>query len=410
MNPSIQPAIQSTRTNSLYLTVLADLCALPHRGVGTAGERQALEILERHLKSLGADTERQPFRTQKTYLTTLNWILGSIVVGLLLVPYWGLGAALLVLAGAISGWLYFDWRLSPALLLPPQVSAANLLGRQNSQGAKKRLILMAHFDTAPISAFYRPALVRRFKSALLTALVLMALATFVAVMTVFVQSPVIDTLRYLLALYFVGQGIIAWADFLRFGYSNGASDNATGVATALGVFERLARSPIPGWEIDALLTSAEEVGMIGARAFYEARKTELRSDVYVLNFDTVAAAHLRLFTRTGILSSIRYQNPLLEAAKAAASSDPRFSTVQSAEWTTGDFDTACFARGGVPCLTIGSLDESGGMPHLHRPEDTLGNVDTSHVEQAINFAEETIRRLAALEPHQTNQPGLPKPT
>lgn len=162
MNLSVEPTMESGATKPPYLAVLADLCALPHRGAGTAGERQALEILERHLKSLGASTERQPFRTQKTYLTTLNWILGSIVAGLLLVPYLSFGAALLVLAGAFSGWLFFDWRLSPALLLPPQVGAANLLGRLHSQGAKHRLILMAHFDTAPISAFYRPALIRRF--------------------------------------------------------------------------------------------------------------------------------------------------------------------------------------------------------------------------------------------------------
>ena len=223
----------------------------------------------------------------------------------------------------------------------------------------------------------------------------MALASLLVVLAVFVRSTALDALRYLLALYFVGQGIIAWGDFLRFGYSNGASDNATGVATACGVFERLARSPISGWQIDVLLTSAEEVGMIGARSFYEDHKAELGSDVYVLNFDTLTAGNLRLFTRTGILSSICYQNPLVEAARGVASSNPRFSPVQSAEWTTGDFDTACFARGGVPSLTIGSLDESGGMPHIHRPEDTLANVDTTLAEQAVAFAEATVRRLAA---------------
>ena len=397
MNPSVQPAIQSTGTKPRYLAVLADLCALPHRGAATAGERQALEILEHHLKSLGANTERQPFRTQKTYLTTLGWILGCIITGLLLVPYWGLWAALVTIAGAVSGWLFFDWRLSPASLLPPRVWSANLLGKVSSDAAKFRLILMAHFDTAPISALYRSALIRRFKSSLLTTLALMVLASLLVVLAVFVRSTALDALRYLLALYFVAQGVIASVDFLRFGYTNGAADNGTGVATAIGVFERLVHTSIPGWQMDVLLTSGEEVGMIGARAFYETHKAELGPNVYVLNFDDVVAGHLRLFARTGILSSIRYQNPLLEAAKAAASSDPCFSTVQSAEWTTGDFDTACFARGGVPCLTIGSLDESGGMPHLYRPEDTLGNVDTSQVEQAIAFGEATVRKLAASE-------------
>jgi len=389
--------METSATKPAYLAVMAGLCALPHRGVGTSEERQALALLERHLKSLGANTERQPFRTQKTYLTTLNWILGSIVVGLLLVPDLGFWAVLLVVTGTISGWLFFDWRLSPALLLPPQVWAANLRGWLKSQEAKKRLILMAHFDTAPISVFYRPALVRRFKSSLLTALILMVLGSLLVILATFVRSTATDVFRYLLALYFTGQGIIAWADFLRFGYSNGASDNATGVAAALGVFERLAKNPIPGWEIDVLLTSAEEVGMVGARAFYEAHKTELGSNVFVLNFDTLTAGQLRLFTRTGMLSIIRYQNSLVESAKQVASTDPRFSTVRTAEWATGDFDSACFARGGVPSLTIGSLSQSGCMPYIHRPEDTLANLDTSLIEQAVTFAEATVRRLASSE-------------
>jgi hypothetical protein len=353
--------------------------------------------LERHLQSIGARTERQPFRTQKTYLTTVAWFLGCIIFGLLLVPDWGLWAALVTIAGTVSGWLFFDWRLSPAMLMPPRVWSANLVGTLSGSPAERRLILMAHFDTAPISALYRPALIRRFKSSLLTALVLMALAPILAVLAVFVRSPALDIFRYLLALYFLGQAIVASVDFLRYGYTNGAADNGTGVATAMGVFERLANNPIPGWRVDILLTSAEEAGMIGARAFYEARKAELGPNIFVLNFDNLGAGQVRLFTRTGILSGIRYQSALSDAARAVASSDTRFANVLPAEWTTGDFDTACFARGGVPSLTIGALDESGAMPNLHRPEDTLANVDVSVTEHAINFAEATIRKLAVLE-------------
>lgn len=397
MKSSDPSGLESATAKSTHRAVLADLCAIPHRGAGTTGEQQALEILERHLQSLGASSERQPFRTPKTYLTTVGWFLGSIIGGLLLAPYWGLWAALLTVAGTISGWLYFDWRLSPVSLLPPQVWATNLFGRLSTGGGKHRLILMAHFDTAPISALYRPALIGRFKSSLLTALVLMALASLLVVLALFVRSTVIDVLRYLLAFYFVGQFVIASVDFLRFGYSNGASDNATGVAAACGVFERLACNPIPGWQVDVLLTSAEEAGMVGARAFFQACKKELASNSYVLNFDYLGTGHLAVFTRTGLISGIRYENLLTEAAKAVAANDARFSTARTATWSTGDFDTACFARGGIPSLTVGALDEYGEMPHLHRPEDTLENVDTSVVERAIDFGEATVRRLAASE-------------
>ena len=46
---------------------MEDLCAIPHRGVGTAEARKALEILDRQLKELGADPKQERFRSPRTY-------------------------------------------------------------------------------------------------------------------------------------------------------------------------------------------------------------------------------------------------------------------------------------------------------------------------------------------------------
>ena len=48
------------------MRVVQELVALPHRGATTAQERSAADMLERHLRELGASVERQSFRTPKT--------------------------------------------------------------------------------------------------------------------------------------------------------------------------------------------------------------------------------------------------------------------------------------------------------------------------------------------------------
>jgi hypothetical protein len=49
----------------------------------------------------------------------LSWILGGLVVRLLLIPYVGLATALLMVAGAFPGWLFFDWRIFNGLAQSP---------------------------------------------------------------------------------------------------------------------------------------------------------------------------------------------------------------------------------------------------------------------------------------------------
>ncbi|MCP5066791.1 MAG: peptidase M28, partial [bacterium] len=74
---------------------------------------------------------------------------------------------------------------------------------------------------------------------------------------------------------------------------------------------------------------------------------------------------------------------------------PRFQGVEPGEWHTGDFDSLWFARDSVSSLTPAALDAQGRIPPLHRPSDTLENVDPEVVGQAVDFAEATVRRLAA---------------
>ena len=123
---------------------LSRFCAIPHRAAGSQGEQDALALLEVELEHMGVSARREPFKAPKTYIPLLWWL--SLVLALsILVPHLvTITLALIFLGGAI---FYFDWRKSFLTSLPPFVKATNLWA-QKGDGAK-RLILMAHHDSAP---------------------------------------------------------------------------------------------------------------------------------------------------------------------------------------------------------------------------------------------------------------------
>jgi len=380
------------------MSIVRDLAALPHRGATTAEERKAADILERHLKALGASVERQSFMTPKTYVSEVWWLIGGLEAGLLLLPVLGWIAFAWVALCVALAWHYFDWRASPVSLLPPRAPAVNVIGRVPAQGQpSKKLILMGHYDSAPVSRLYLPSMVKGFRQSLRISMGLMLAAVIVALLTILqVGLPWMHWLRYLLMLYFLIQGVMSSIDYWRLGYTNGAADNATGTAVAVATAARLWNAPIPGWDVEVVLTSAEEANLKGALAYLRARRAQLDPrSTYLFNFDNLGAGKARIITRTGTLTAIVYQNALVDAALQTAASDPRFRDVQPGVWHTGDVDSAWFARAGIPSLTLLAQDEQGLIPHLHRPGDTLEHVDPDLPRHAVDFAEATVRQLAA---------------
>ncbi|MFN2260304.1 MAG: M28 family peptidase, partial [Parasphingopyxis sp.] len=71
---------------------------------------------------------------------------------------------------------------------------------------------------------------------------------------------------------------------------NGAVDNASGVAQLIEIAEGLASGEPPDRDIYFLATTAEELGLFGARAFVDAPPLPLRHVVAAINLDTVATS------------------------------------------------------------------------------------------------------------------------
>jgi len=377
------------------MNLVRELTALPHRAATSVHERSAAAMLERRLKELGATVERQRFMTPPTYVTEVWWLLLGLILGLRFLPTLPWGALLLVIASVALAFHYFDWRASPVSRLPPRAEAVNVIGRKApSTKAQRKLILMAHYDSAPVSFLYRPERVKGFRQSLRMSMAVMVLAVVVSVLYVLgIATTWMNLARWALVIYFLLQGALSTIDYLRLGFTNGAADNATGTAAALVTAARLWEDPLPDWEVDLVLTSAEEANMKGSLAYYQANAQYLdRDKVFLLN---LGAGDIKVVTRTGSLTNVDYDNPLVDAALAVVANDARFAGVKPGVWHTGDFDSIWFARAGIPSMTLSAQDAQGRIPNLHRPSDVLQNVDAAVPMLAVELAEAIVRRLAS---------------
>ncbi|WP_077922767.1 M28 family metallopeptidase [Spirosoma sp. 209] len=369
---------------------LRDLTRLPHRGAATHYETEAARLLQDQLTEMGASVRTEAFQTPRTYVTVVYWIIGGILTGLALVPVTGVAVGL-VWYFVWMAYRYFNWRYSFITRFPGQGTARNVIGHwpaQTDPADTKKVILMAHYDTAPVSLLYGPKQQAGFRTSLIVSLGLMVIAAMLATAEAMGTGlPYVTYLRYALMAYFVTQAGVGTAGYWLKGYTNGASDNATGVAAALVTAEQLRQQNLPNLDIEVVLTSAEEAGMIGAYHYVEAHKrTWNRKQTLAINFDTLGAGQLTVVEQTGTVEVIRYDNPATERARELINTDAFRERVQVGEWHTADFDSVWFVRNRIPVVALCALDPSGQMPRIHQPEDTVEAVDLKPVYQAIDFA------------------------
>lgn len=377
-------------------SLLHSLTALPHRAAATPQGAEAARLLQNYLTDIGATVRTEPFQTPKTYVTIVYWLIGGLLVSLALIPVTGVAVGL-VWYFILLAWRYFNWHYSFITRFPIQHTAHNVIGRWPSRQVgenTRKVILMAHYDTAPISLLYSPKQQSNFRISLVISLVLMLLAGLLSLVEAAgVSLPYVTYLRYGLMAYFVIQAITGTLGYWLNGYTNGASDNATGVAAALATADRLRQLNASNLAIEVVLTSAEEVGMIGAYHYVEAHKREWKpAQTLAVNFDTLGAGTLTIIEKTGTIDLIRYDNVPTRLARQLIETEEFRNRAQVGQWHTADFDSVWFVRNRIPVLALCALDANGRMPRIHQPDDTLEHVDVRPLETAIDLAERVVTR------------------
>jgi len=376
------------------------------RFTGSPAEAAAAEALARQLSAWGYSVERQPFEfsTAVNHLVTLTLTVGLAgVIGVLALlgpqPTAAAVAATLVLAAPLllrrlqpraeRGALQSD---SPWAHFGNRHRAANLIARfppASSSAALPHLVLMAHYDSKsqrlPIGLRVALVLVTLFGSAALCASAWLALL-WPAWSSAAAVAGVITL---------VGGAPLVWMDWAD--DSPGAIDNASGVGVVMHLAEILARWPAAlarlRWTI--VLTSAEELGLMGAAAFAAHYAAQMQAErAVVLNFDGVGVEG-RLHI-SGSAPSLR--SALRRAARTCGVPVRDFSMPGVL------FDHMPLGRAGLDAVTLLAIGPATWS--VHTPRDTAAKLHPRGFAEAGAVALSLIEHLAQA----ALQPNSPSPT
>lgn len=181
----------------------------------------------------------------------------------------------------------------------------------------------------------------------------------------------------------------------------GADDNASGVAAVLEIGRAL-RDREPARAVVLAFWSAEELGLLGSRAFVDGAVIPADQMLAYLNFDMVGRLRKNRLSLQGVGSSPIWPR-LIEKANVAAGfdlglqEDPFLPT-----------DSASFDRKQVPTLSF----FTGAHADYHRPTDTADRIDYAGLERIERFAADLAFEVAGLEerpPYVAVAPSGPSP-
>ncbi len=343
------------------------------REAGTAGSLAARAAVAAHLTALGFTVRAEPFRFTPSTLWALpvlgaglGW-LGLILLPLLVspgVPAWG---ALLVWTLGAASLAALAWGIGAGSAMLPfggePREDANLIA---TRGPGVRRWIVAHLDSKAQGHSMAGRLVAVW-------MLLAAAAVLTALAAARLRAPLPIGAAAVGAGLGVLAGTLAGRGRLK-GASVGARDNASGVLAAL------AAAGLATVDIGVLITSAEEFGLVGARAFAQRHAGELEG-CEVVNLDTL--------DDVGALAVVYHDatGEILARATAAALG-PLGLPVRCRRLPLGILvDSLPLARAGARAITVARLDWST-LRRIHTPQDDAGGL-------AFDTAERVGQALAS---------------
>ena len=378
------------------------LAAFTDRAPGSYGERAAAGHPAGRLERLGRPAEIESLSTWPravggvALITTLGAAAGPVSVS---AQAAGLGLALGALVLLV---------LEAVTQFP---SARRVLGRRASQNVVSlspderpgALFLVAHLDAGRTGFIYRPGVRRMYARFarprrllggplqplgwLLTAVLACSFARLAGV-----EGAALAAAQFVLTVALIAT-LLLLVDVWLSPTVPGAGDNASGVALALALAERLGGA-LDHFSVNVLLTGAQESGADGMRAYLRRHRGDLHRDrTVVLNLDEVGGGTVRYTRREGPVLALRSHPQVAalagEIAAAAGPDGPRALDNRAPS------DGFAASSAGYAALTVTCRDELGLAPRHHRRSDLPEHVERRSLAAAEEFCVELIERLDA---------------
>ncbi|HEX9705085.1 MAG TPA: M28 family peptidase [Gemmatimonadales bacterium] len=337
-----------------YPALLREI-AVP-RLAGSLSQARMMEPLKRELTNRGFTIAEQRFRAKPTGLIAMAFLGGVVAwTGLAVLSFGsaepGSDVSRFVLIGLGLAALFLGTPLRGALG-GRATGAINLIATRGEQ--TPRVWLVAHYD-AKGQVFSMATRLLLAGCAGLGATALLALA---ALARLGAAPPAVAWTAAAIAAL-LGGGPLTLNAWLR--DSPGAVDNATGILTVLSIVDRLP----PGASIGVLLPDAEELGLVGARAFARQHR-ELLRDAIVVNVDGID-------DRGATIGFVHRAGPIVDAVTAALGA-------RRARWLPVVVDGLALRAAARECMTV----MRGGwatMRVVHTRRDTANRLTLQGVRE-----------------------------
>ena len=354
-----------------------DAIAARPRAAGSDNEKRAREYCRTALEQAGFSVTDEPFEYSAfpgRYATSLAGLGSILALGSAGFVGWRgreTGALALLGCAAIGMGAFFGWCAGRGVLDLPYMRsrAVNLIATRGTP----TVWLMAHLDTKsqPVSMGVRVI------GIVASAIVWIAAAGY-SVAGVFGLLPAeIRAIGWpTIGIAGVAAGIPVAASVVG-DDSNGAFDNASGVATVLTI-----ASSIPANEsLGVVITSAEELGLAGAKAWVRQQRPE-----YTINFDGLADEGMLTAMRS------RFSGKLATAfAAAATEAEVPHRVIRMIPGLLTD--AVALEDVGLKSITI-SHGSFRSLGRIHRPADRAEAINGAGMTAAVNVVRGMLKELA----------------
>jgi Peptidase family M28 len=367
----------------------------PRRPCSEAEKRAAAQLVT-WLRERGVTANTEDFHGYATFATPYALLFGASLAGGLLQRSGSRSArrtgSALAIGSAIAATFEGDLRLTPVSDALATQPSQNVIGRVPAGSpTRRRVCLVGHLDTTRSGAIFHPAVVPHLAKVLQIPAIS---ATVLAVGSLVRRLPGGRAL-HAAALGGMAISLAALAEReLRGADVPGASDNASGAGVAMQLAAECAAAPLEHTEVDVLITSCEESGLLGAQAY--ARRHKLRAaETTFVNFDTVGGpAPLTYILREGSATLNRPASErLVQMLKSIAERRPDLGLVPARTTPGLPTDATPMRARGWEAVTL--LAQGDTIPNYHWPTDTYENIDPPTVGRALDTGRELLRALDA---------------
>jgi hypothetical protein len=389
------------------IEVIRKLCSFEGRRTGTDAERRAANWLAERLREGGRRVVVEPTYVHPQYGLVHAFhcavgFAGSLVA--IIQPAVGFA---LVLAAALSMYLDLNGRFYLARRLFFRRASQNVVARGKRPKAPARLFICAHYDAARTGTAFQPKRVARMSR--LAARLPFPIAPFrILFWSLAILLPILGarmagidsgliSLLQLPPTLILLIGVFMLTDIELSDVVPGANDNASGVATALSLAEKLDSDQPDNLDVWILLTGGEECQMEGMRSFVRAHRKSLdKENTYVVVLDAVGSGAVRYETGEGLAVTYDMDRRLVQLCAAIADADrengDRFGAEPLRQAFATDALPARLAK--LRATAITCLDDGSLLPaNYHRPEDVPKRIDRKALDRAHDFTLELVQAL-----------------